>query len=81
MSEQYGMEEGYRILSSLLAGLLLYGGLGWIVDRVWHVGFALPLGIIVGTVASLYVVIKRHAGTEPAQPHQSHAGIDREESQ
>lgn len=64
MSERRGMEEGYRILSTILAGLLLYGGLGWLADHLLHSSIWLPMGIILGTVTSLYVVIMRQRRLE-----------------
>lgn len=52
-------DAGLRILSLLLAGLLLYGGLGWLGDRYFGTGWMLPAGLILGVVLSIYLVIKR----------------------
>lgn len=48
------------ILSYLLAGIGLYGGLGWLGDRFWQTSFLLPVGMILGMGISIYVVIKRY---------------------
>lgn len=52
------------ILSYLLAGIGLYGGLGWLADGLWHISWGLPVGVIVGLVASLYIIIKRFGSGE-----------------
>ncbi len=63
--EPVGMETGYRILAYIAAGLLFYGGLGWLGDRHWGTHFLLPIGLVIGTVLSLYVIIRRYQ----ADPH------------
>lgn len=58
--EPVGMETGYRILSYLAAGLIFYGGLGWLIDRFLGTGFAMPLGLIVGLCLAMYMIVKRY---------------------
>ena len=58
-SEPVGMETGYRILSYIAAGLLFYGGLGWLGDKYLGTVFLLPLGLIIGLILSMYAIIKR----------------------
>ncbi|MDI9628795.1 MAG: hypothetical protein QM286_09660 [Acidobacteriota bacterium] len=55
-----GRDQGMAILSYLLAGIGLYGGLGWLGDRFWQTSFLLPVGMILGMGISIYVVIKRY---------------------
>lgn len=57
-----GMETGYRILSYLAAGLLFYGGLGWLGAKYLGIDLLLPLGLIVGVVLAMYAVIRRYGG-------------------
>lgn len=57
--EPIGMETGYRILSYIAAGLLFYGGLGWLGDKYLGTAFLLPLGLIIGLVLAMYAIIKR----------------------
>lgn len=52
-------DQGMRILSYLIGGIAFYGGIGWLVDRAAGSAWALPTGIIVGMVISVYVIIKR----------------------
>ncbi len=52
--------EGLTILSYLLAGLLFYGGLGWLAGYLLQANWLMPVGVIVGFVFSMYIVVKRH---------------------
>lgn len=70
-----GGEDGYAVISYVLAGLLLYGGLGWLGDHFLHTNFLLPVGIIVGTVAAFYMIIKRY-GHLASTAERSHDGMD-----
>lgn len=60
MDEHGGMDQGMRIVSYLISGLLFYGGLGWLADRALSTTFWLPLGVILGAAAGSYLVIKRY---------------------
>lgn len=55
--------DGMIVLSYVLSGLLLYGGLGWLGDWYFGVSWLLPLGLIVGLMASIYLIIKRYGST------------------
>lgn len=55
-------EQGYRVLSYLLAGIVVYGGLGWLLDRWLDTSFLLPVGIVVGAACSIYLIIRRFGG-------------------
>ena len=61
-NEPEGMETGYRILSYLAAGLLFYGGLGWLGAKYLGIDLLLPLGLIIGIVLAMYAVIRRYGG-------------------
>ena len=47
-SEMAGMDYGLRVLSYLIAGVLVYGGLGWVGDHYLGTSFLLPIGIMLG---------------------------------
>lgn len=64
MTEQRDADQGFRILSYLVSGLLLYGGLGWLVDRWLNTTLWLPIGLLLGAVLGVYLVIKRFGGRE-----------------
>jgi len=58
-SHAVGMNTGLRVLSYLLAGVALYGALGWLADHLMGTGFWLPIGIVLGAAASVYTIIRR----------------------
>lgn len=64
MDEHRGMDTGLRVISMLISGLAFYGGLGWLLDRWLQTSWMLPVGIIVGTVAGVYLVIARYGRSE-----------------
>lgn len=55
---------GVSILSTLLSGLLLYGGIGWLLDRFLDTSFMTVIGLVFGLVMSLYLIIKRYGSSE-----------------
>jgi ATP synthase protein I len=61
-----GTDQAYAVLSTLLSGLVVFGGLGFFVD--WLVGFHylfLPIGILVGLALGTYAVIVRYGSLPP----------------
>jgi len=62
-----GTDIGMRIVAEMLAGILFYGGLGWLGDHFLHTNFLLPVGLIVGFGLSVYLVFKRFRGGENEQ--------------
>ncbi|NLT30590.1 MAG: AtpZ/AtpI family protein [Propionibacterium sp.] len=52
------------MIAYLAAGLLFYGGIGWLLDRWLDTSFLLPVGIIVGVVLAMYSIIKRYGNPE-----------------
>lgn len=57
--EMAGMDLGMRVLSYLIAGVLVYGGLGWVGDHFLGTSFLLPTGIILGAAGGCYIIIRR----------------------
>lgn len=53
-------EDGMVVLSYLLSGIILYGGLGWVGDHYLKTSWLLPVGLILGLVTSIYLIIKRY---------------------
>jgi len=57
--------QAWGVISTLLSGILVWGGVGYALDR-WF-GFEsylfLPIGMVLGVSVSLYVIYRRY-GTE-----------------
>jgi F0F1-type ATP synthase assembly protein I len=65
MSERRGEAgDGYAALSYILAGPLLYGGLGWVADHLIGTVFLMPLGLVGGLALSVFVIYKRYGTVE-----------------
>jgi ATP synthase protein I len=62
------MDQGMRVLSYLISGVIFYGALGWVGDHFLHTSFLLPIGIIVGAGLGIYLTIKRLQANELTQP-------------
>jgi ATP synthase protein I len=56
-----GMGAAWSVIGTLASGILVWGGIGFILDR-W-LGFEwlfLPIGMVVGVSTSIYVVYVRY---------------------
>jgi F0F1-type ATP synthase assembly protein I len=40
--------DGWRVLSYLIGGVVVYGGIGFGLDRLFGTQFLLPVGIVLG---------------------------------
>lgn len=50
---------GWSIVSYLIGGMLLYGGIGWLIGRWTHIEALTGVGIVVGIALSLALVVFR----------------------
>jgi ATP synthase protein I len=51
--------DGWLILSYMLGGMILYGGIGWLVSRWTGIAILFPLGMILGIGLSIALIIFR----------------------
>jgi ATP synthase protein I len=51
---------GYTIFSYLIAGMLAYGGIGWLIGHFTHVSLLFPIGMLVGLAISFGWIIHRY---------------------
>lgn len=65
-AEARGQNEAMRVLSYLIAGVVCYGGIGWLLDRWLDTKFLMPIGLVLGAGLGIYIVIRRLAHTEAA---------------
>lgn len=52
--------DGWRILSYMIGGMVLYGGIGWLIGHWTGITILFPLGMILGIVLSVVGVIFRY---------------------
>jgi ATP synthase protein I len=50
---------GWAIVSYLVGGMVLYGGIGWLAARWTHIDALFPIGILLGIGLSLALVVFR----------------------
>jgi F0F1-type ATP synthase assembly protein I len=56
----------------LVAGVLLYGGLGYLADRWLGTSFLVVVGILFGATLGIYMTFKRFGGYPTKHDKQSH---------
>ena len=52
--------DGWAMFSTLLAGVLVWSGIGWAVDEL--VGFEalfLPIGAVLGLIGAVYLIVAK----------------------
>jgi ATP synthase protein I len=52
--------DAWSIISYLLGGPIVWGGVGWLLDAWLGTGFFLPAGLLLGMGAALYIVWIRY---------------------
>ena len=55
-----GASAGWSILSYMITGMVLYGGIGWLVGRWTHVAVLFPIGMLAGLGLALTMIILRY---------------------
>ena len=56
-----GANQAWGVIGSLLSGVLVWGGVGWLLDRwLGFEGLFLPIGMVVGMGLGIYVVYMRY---------------------
>ena len=79
-STSSGADEGWAVMTTLIGGFVVWGGIGWLLDRWWGTTFLTPVGVIVGMALGIYAVVARHGGLKPtsvdAQPLRTKAQLE-----
>jgi ATP synthase protein I len=55
-----GQNAGWTIFSYLIAGMVCYGGLGWLIGHWTGHPVIFPLGMLLGLAVSIGLVIHRY---------------------
>lgn len=56
---QDGAAEGWAALSTLIAGIVVWGGVGFFLDWLLGTSFIAVIGLLVGVTSSIYLVYVR----------------------
>jgi hypothetical protein len=54
------VDQGWAAVSTLIGGFVVWGGVGWLLDRWWGTHFAMPVGVILGMALGVYAVVMRY---------------------
>ena len=52
-----GADEGWAVLSTLISGFVVFGGIGWLLDQWWGTRLMTPIGLVVGMALGIYAVV------------------------
>jgi F0F1-type ATP synthase assembly protein I len=55
-----GADIVWSIIGTLVAGVLAWGGIGWLLDRWLGTEFLVAVGILVGAAGAFYLIVKRY---------------------
>jgi ATP synthase protein I len=61
--EPRGPTDGLQVLSYLITGMALYGGIGWLIGRWTHLPVLFPVGMIAGLASAVALIIFRASRT------------------
>jgi len=56
---------GMTIVSYLIAGIVAYGGIGWLIGRAVHLPVLAPVGMVAGLTISMGLIIYRYGRSTP----------------
>jgi len=54
-------DVGWRVFSSMISGMALYGGIGWLIGHFTGISLLFPVGMLAGLVLSLLMIVLRFA--------------------
>jgi ATP synthase protein I len=52
--------EGWAVFSYLIAGMIFYGGLGWLIGHWTHLSILFPVGMLTGLVLGIVLILYRY---------------------
>jgi F0F1-type ATP synthase assembly protein I len=78
---------GWGITGTMLSGIVVWGGVGWLLDRWLETRFFILVGTILGLTVAIYLIVvkygaarppvtgqKRRPGTQQRTKHQTQKG-------
>ena len=55
-----GGDVVWSILGTLVAGVLAWGAIGWLLDRWLGTSYLVAVGILVGAAGAFYLIVRRY---------------------
>src|SRR4051812_50155618 len=60
-----GADTGWSVIGTMLSGMAVWGGAGWLLDRWLDTKVFVPVGIILGMAGGLYPVVGEEGAPGP----------------
>ncbi len=54
-----GADIGWSVMTTLIGGFAVWGGIGWLIDHWLDTRLFTPIGLIVGMALGIYAVVAR----------------------
>lgn len=61
-AQSQSMNQGMTALAYLIAGVGVYGFLGWLIDHFVGTHLFIAIGIVLGAACAVFMIIKRFGG-------------------
>jgi F0F1-type ATP synthase assembly protein I len=56
---------GWAVTGTLISGMAVWGGVGWLFDQWLNTRVFFPVGVILGVAVAIYVVAVKHGAVGP----------------
>src|SRR3954447_1055218 len=60
-----GADLGWNITGTMLSGIIVWGGVGWLLDRWLETRFFILVGTLLGLAVAIYLVVVKYGSVEP----------------
>src|SRR5215212_114560 len=60
-----GADIGWGITGTMLSGIIVWGGVGWLLDRWLETRFFILVGTLLGLAVAIYLVVVKYGSVEP----------------
>ena len=58
---------GWSITGTMLSGIVVWGGVGLLLDRWWGTRFVALIGVLLGLTVAIYLVVVKYDSPPPAE--------------
>jgi F0F1-type ATP synthase assembly protein I len=60
-----GADVGWGITGTMLSGIIVWGGVGWLLDRWLETRFFTLVGTLLGLTVAIYLVVVKYGAVDP----------------
>lgn len=60
-----GADTGWAVIGTMLSGMAVWGGAGWLLDRWLDTKVFVPVGILLGVAVAIYMVVVKYGAVPP----------------